>query len=158
MNIIHKQTGAFVALIALSMLLGWRTLLDTFALALRNDEYTYILLILPICAILIYLERRSLRMNAKTNLPLGIALIGSAILIAAYACVPTSWLGSDVQMATQMFALVLSWIGVFLLRCGIKALRIVLFPSLFLFALVPFPRFVLSIRSNWPVSAALMRK
>ena len=45
-------------LLAVTLLIGWRPLVGTFALALR-DAYTHILLILPVSAALIFLERRS---------------------------------------------------------------------------------------------------
>ena len=45
----RHQLGSLL-LLMVSLLVGWRTLVATFALALRNDEYTYILLILPVSA------------------------------------------------------------------------------------------------------------
>jgi exosortase len=47
-----------------------------------------------------------------------------------------------------MFALVLWWIGAFVLCLGSQASRAALFPLLFLFGLVPFPQVVL----NWIVA------
>ncbi len=48
-------------LVAVSLLVGWRPLVDTFTLALRDYEHTHILLILPISAALIFMEWPSLR-------------------------------------------------------------------------------------------------
>ena len=53
-------------------------------------------------------------------------------------------LPSDVQLSIRMFALVLSWIGSFILCFGSRASRSVLFPLCFLFGLVPFPQFALN--------------
>src|SRR5258708_30064437 len=41
------------------LLVEWRPLVNTLALALRDDEYTHVLLIFPISATLIFLEWRS---------------------------------------------------------------------------------------------------
>lgn len=41
---------------AVFLLVEWRSFVNTFALALRDDEYTHILLVLPISAALIVPE------------------------------------------------------------------------------------------------------
>jgi exosortase len=131
-------------LLAVSLLVGWRPLIDTFALALRDDAYTHILLILPISAALIFMEWQSLRPMVAPNVRAGSALLAIAVLVAvAVRGWPTS-LTSDVKLSIEMFALVLSWIGVFVLCFGSRVSRSVLFPLCFLFGLVPFPLFALN--------------
>jgi exosortase len=140
-NLSRYQLSSLL-LLAVSVLVGWRPLIDTFALALRNDEYTHILLILPISAALIVLEWPSLRSKVTSNVPVGCVLLAAAILVAGFA-EGSSSLSSDVQLSIEMFAIVLSWIGAFVSCFGSRVSRSVLFSLCFLFGLVPFPQLIL---------------
>ncbi len=131
-------------LLAVSMMVGWRPLVDTFALALRDYEYTHILLILPISAALILLEWRSLKPMVARNVRAGSALLAIAVLVAVFVRGWSAALPSDVQLSIRMFALVLSWIGAFVLCFGSRVSRSVLFPLCLLFSLVPFPQLPLN--------------
>jgi exosortase len=134
---------SFCLLLAVSVLVGWRPLVDTSALALRDDSYTHILLILPVSAALIFLEWRSLRPMSAPNVRAGSALLAMALLIAGFMRGWSASLPADVQLSISMFALVLSWIAAFVLCFGSQVSRALLFPLCFLFWLVPFPRGVL---------------
>jgi exosortase len=131
-------------LVAVSLLVGWRPLVDTFALALQNSAYTHILLILPISAALICLEWRSLRPMVAPSVRAGSAFLAVAVLLAGLSKRWSPSLPSDVQLSIRMFALVLAWIGAFVLCFGSRVSRSVLFPLCFLFALVPFPQLALN--------------
>ena|ERR1017187_801325 len=109
---------SLAVLLAVSLLVGWRPLVDTFALALQNSAYTHILLILPISAALILLEWRSLRPMVARNVRVGSALLAMAVLVAGVVRGWSASLPSDVQLSIEMFALVLSWIGAFVLCFG----------------------------------------
>jgi exosortase len=137
-----QHEAAFVALWVVSLVVGWRTLVEVFALSSRNDEYTYVLLVLPISAALIFLERRALRTLVTLNVLTGSVLLVVAVLIA---CMSLGWpaLSGDTQLSVRMFALVLSWIGAFELCFGSRASRLVSFPLCFLFGLVPPPQHLL---------------
>jgi len=130
-------------LLAVSLLVGWRPLVGTFALALQNSAYTHILLILPISAALIFLEWHSLWPMVAPNVRIGSALLAMAVLVAGFA---RGWssLASDEQLSLGMLALVIWWIGAFVLCFGSRVSRSVLFPLCFLFGLVPFPQFALN--------------
>jgi len=143
MTRLAQHQAGFALLCAVSLLAGWRPLVDTFALSLRDDEYTHVLLILPISAALILLERRPLRTMITMDVRTGAAFFATAALIACSALVRSAWLPPDVQLSIWMLALVLSWIGAFVLCFGYRASRLVLFPLGFLFALVPIPRLFL---------------
>jgi exosortase len=131
-------------LLAVTLLVGWRPLVDTFALALRNDAYTHILLILPVSAALIVLEWRSVGTMVASNVRTGSALLALAVLVAGLVRGWSASLPSDVQLSIEMFALVLSWIGAFVLCFGSRVSRSLLFPLCFLFGLVPFPQAALN--------------
>lgn len=127
----------FTFLCALSLAIGWHPLLRIFALAQRSDEYTHLLLILPISAALIFAERRTVK-PAEPALASGSALVASAILIAGCS----RWImdsHSDAQLSVSMLAMVIWWIGSFVLCFGTRMARQFLFPLCFLFWLVPIP-------------------
>jgi len=75
----------FALLCALSVVAGWHPLLSVFVLATRADEYTHLLLIVPISAALIFSERADLNGVFPPDLRLGPALLAAGILIAAYS-------------------------------------------------------------------------
>lgn len=144
MTKVAQHQAGFALLLAVSLIVWWRPLVDTFALSLRDDQYTHILLILPISAALIFLERRPLRTMITMNVRIGAALFAFAVLIVCSALVWPASLPPDVQLSIRMFALVLSWIGAFVLCFGSRALRLVIFPLCFLWGLVPLPQAVLN--------------
>ena len=141
-NLVKHQTS-LTALWVLTLAVGWRPLFETFALAVRDDEYTHILLILPVSATLLFLQWRSLRSLAAFSIRAGSALLVIALFIASSAFVWSASLTPDVRLTIWMFALVVSWIGAFELCFGSRALQSALFPFLFLFGMVPFPQALL---------------
>ncbi|MFY9842377.1 MAG: exosortase/archaeosortase family protein [Terriglobales bacterium] len=135
---------SLLLLLAVSITLGWRPLLDTFTLALREDQYTHIILILPLSVALILSEWRSLRPMVARNFRTGFPLLVIAVLLVGVVKWRSATLPSDVRLSIEMFALVLSWIAAFVLCFGSRVSRSVLFPLCFLFGLVPFPQVVLN--------------
>lgn len=140
-----KNYAAFAALVTVSLLIGWRALLETFALAAGNDEYTHILLILPVSATLIYLEWRRLQPVRGWELRLSTFLVGVAGAIASCGLFFSAPVASDLMLSIHMLALVLAWIGIAVFCFGRQNARILLFPLLFLFGLVPIPQKALGI-------------
>ncbi len=145
MTKVAQHQAGFALLCAISVIVWWKPLVATFALSLRDDEYTYVLLILPISAALVFLERRPLRTMIAINVRGGAAFFWIAALIACSNLVWSASLPPDVQLSIEMFALVLSWIGAFLFCFGSRASRLVLFPLCFLLGLVPLPQAFLSV-------------
>ena len=142
MTKVAKLQAGLTLLWAITLFAGWRPLVDTLALSLRNDEYTYILLILPVSAALIFLEWQSLRTMLAPSVRAGSAILAIAVLIAGSTLVWSASLPSDVKLSIRMVALVVSWIGAFVLCFGSRASRRILFPLCFLFGLVPLPQLV----------------
>ena len=99
---------SFALLCAVSLVIGRHPLASTFSLALHNDEYTHLLLILPVSASLILLGWRSQKPAAQANFRIGPALLFAAILVSVFA----RWIPAglaDVQLSVSMLALVLWW-------------------------------------------------
>jgi exosortase len=144
MTTLTKHQLGFAALWAVSLLVGWRALVGTFSLSSRNDQYTYLLLVLPVSAALIFLEWRAVRTAVTLNVRTGSACLAIAVLIACSALGWPTALPVDVQLSIRMLALVLWWIGSFLLCFGARVSRLVLFPLCFVLGLVPLPQLVVN--------------
>jgi exosortase len=126
-------------LFGLSLILWCRPLFYTFALALSDDRYSHIFLILPVSAALIYQEWRWHGFDSPAGARSSGALLLIALLLAGLAKWERFGTESDVPLSISMAGLVLWWIGSFVFCCGVQGLRSFLFPLLFLFWLVPIP-------------------
>src|SRR5208337_4999468 len=134
-------------LLCLVSLVSWRTaIIATLGLALRNDAYTHILLIIPISISLIVSEWRSRKPQPEPNFRAGLALLVPAILIGV---IGGGWWGpaslpAGVQLSLGMLAVVIWWIGSFVCCFGTRISRMYVFPLCFLLWLVPLPEFALN--------------
>jgi len=138
----------FVALFAGPLIVVWHPLASTLGLALKNDAYTHILLILPLSFTFICVEWKSLQADIKLSLPVGFLILCAAGMVAILSRWQTPPIAPDVRLSINMVALVLWWIGAFTFCFGAQVSRRLLFPLGFLFWMVPFPLFLL----NWIVS------
>lgn len=132
---------AFFILGAISLVIWWGPLTSSLTLALHDEQYTHLLLILPISATLIFLDWKTPEPYAGVSK--GLLLLVVATLLSAIVRWRVVPLSSDVQLSVNMLALVMWWIGAFILCFGARAFRRALFPLCFFFWLVPFPAFVL---------------
>jgi exosortase len=142
----------FAALSVVAVAIWWIPLVSLFDLALHDEQYTHILLILPISAALLVLDWKS----RPSPRPSGSgAAAGSALLVGALLVrVVARWTVSsaDVQLSLNVLALVAWWIGAFIVCFGAQAFRRALFPLCFLLWMVPLPRFILD-----PIVSLLQR-
>ena len=136
----------FTGLFVISIGVWSRALSETFALALKNDAYTHLLLILPISVLLVLFVWRKQRLMARPSYLGGVVVMGLAGLLVLCG---TWWpeekaLTSDIRLAIEMLAIVVWWIGAFILCFGGRVFRRCLFPMLFLLWLVPVPQFAVN--------------
>lgn len=131
-------------LLAASVIVGWQPLRATFLLALHNDQYTHVLLILPLSVALIVLDWPRVRHVVAPSIVLGSTIVGVAVVTAVASAVLAGSLPGDVRLSVQMFALVLFWIGACFLCLGSRVGRALIFPLCFLLWLVPVPQFLLT--------------
>lgn len=125
----------------------------TMELALTNEAYTHILLILPLSVSLIYLDRsRWQRSDGEAPLALSRDCIGAGLAVLACAALMfgfARWgqshfnISPGGQLSLSMFALVIWWIGSVIVSFGAGVFRPFLFPLCFLFWMVPIPPFAL---------------
>lgn len=133
----------FVFLLAVSLVFWGRPVVSTFRLALNNDEYTHILLILPVAAALIFLEWKSASSAPAQGSKNALGLLLLSILIGCFSRWSTPNLSPDVHLAINITALVTWWLGSFVFCFGSRISHRLLFALLFLFCLVPLPLFAL---------------
>ena len=150
----RTQVPVFVFLCAVSILFWWRPLVMTLGLALGNDAYTHILLILPLSAALIYVDSKygdakALRVDPQPNPLIGAALLALALLIGCYAKWGMGATSDDIRLSLAMFALVTWWIASVVFCFGLRAFRSFPLPFCFLFFLVPVPGAALSVIVGW---------
>ena len=137
---------SFVLLCVASLVLWWHTVVATLALALRNDAYTHILLILPISIARIFLEWSSRKSKPEPNFRIGVTLMAMAALIGFFGgrLLGTGNLAADEQLSLGMLAVVIWWIGSFVCCFGALISRMSVFPLCLLLCLVPLPAFALN--------------
>ena len=133
----------FSILAAISLAIWWNALLSTFALALRDEQYTHILLILPVSVALIFVDWKSPEPSTRMSLTIGSGLLVAAALMIVLAKFGNFPLLSDEQLSISMLALVVWWTGAFLFAFGTHAFRRAVFPLCFLLWIVPIPQFLL---------------
>jgi exosortase len=135
----QKQYAVFAGLFSASCLIGLIPLFKTFALSWINDEFTYILIIFPFSIALLLLERNAAEVSYEWDIRNGVPLLLAAAALAVTASLLSSRLTGGLWLALEMLAIVLSWVGSFVLCFGHVAAHRVLFSLLFLFGLVPPP-------------------
>lgn len=150
-------------LLVASFALWWHPLKTTFALAMANEAYTHILLILPLSAALIYLDLKDLSLKGKgkgkdsagfsadlrKSFFKGVPLLALALLVASYAQWGIAAAADDLRLWLAMSALVVWWIATVAACFGISTVRALLVPLGFLFFIVPIPESVLGIIVTW---------
>jgi exosortase len=129
----------FAILLVFSGVFWWQPLYRTLELALSNEAYTHILLILPVSFGLVFLERTQLTSSPVPGLAAIITGVTLVLLVAGLAKWATIRLPADVGLSLSVFALVVSWIASFVFCFGKRAFRSLLFPLCFLFWIVPLP-------------------
>jgi exosortase len=136
---LERRDVLFGILIAASLVIFWRQIVDTFQLAWHVDEYTHILLILPVSLSLIYLQRGKIRRNASYA-PVAGAVLGVFSIAIGIAAKTHIWnFAEGVSLALAIFSLVTFWMASIVGCYGRNVFQSLLFPFLFLFLLIPPP-------------------
>ena len=134
---------SFALLCGVSLVAEWRTVAATFSLAMNREEYSHILLVFPIAAALVLLDRHVFASRAAPGLIWGTALCLISLAVALLAKWETA-LPPDTLLAIETLALVVWWAGAFVLCFGNRLARTFLFPLGFLLWMVPIPAFMLA--------------
>ena len=148
---IAPRNACFALLVLGSVVISWRSLVAVFGTALYTDQYSHILLILPVSAAVLYFERSKVFGNVKYCIPIGLFLL---LLVMTFLWVVRHSLSLSTNDALSLrMALFVSWIILAFVFCfGATAFRAAAFPLLFLLLMVPIPDFALE-RIIWLLQA-----
>ncbi len=132
-------------LVAATVLLWWQPLVSSYKLALSNEAYTHILLILPLSLSLLCFRIREF--SSVQEFPSELAadyrrggtLLFLAILLRIVTARNIGAFSQSDNLSLSMLSLVICWIGVVIVCFGFRTFRRLLFPLCFLFLIVPFP-------------------
>jgi exosortase len=138
------QLAAFAFLCGASIMIWWHALVVTLRLALNNDAYTHILLIVPLSIALIYMPSRTLPKSYESSVATGSLLLAGALVVTGFARWGAPGLADDLRLSLSMIALVTWWIASVVFCFGVRAFRSFLFPLCFLFWIVPIPAVALN--------------
>ena len=145
-------------LFGISLILWFRPLLSTIALAIRDDTYSHIFLILPVTAALMVWGRKWHDLTFKPSTRSAGLLLLLSLLLAGLAKWGKFGLRADIPLSISIAGLVFWWIGSFVFCFGVQGLRSFLFPLLFLFWMVPIPAALLNqvvgLLQQWSAVAA----
>lgn len=142
-SIFKSPLAIFCAFGAISVAVWWGTLASLFALALRDEQYTHILLVLPMSTALIFMGWEPPAGMSGSSTAAGASLLLIAVLARAGMGSTALPSAADVRLSLNILALVTWWMGAFIFSFGAVAFRRALFPLGFLLGMVPLPQFVL---------------
>ncbi len=131
----------FVALVLIGVVSWWRSIVTLLTLAFTNEQYSHVLLVLPVSLSLALLEGRAKSVrHAWSPFPaLALVLVSLTTLLAVQFTTETV---GERALIISIASLVVFWIGLVMLFFGVPAVRQLLFPLLFLFLIVPMPQVV----------------
>jgi len=138
-----KRHASFIALIAISSLVLYKTLSALVTYSLNNASSSHIVLIPLVAFFLLYIERQHIFSITRTSVGSGIALMLTGVILYWLANRPPFPQDGNWPLYLGAFSVVLVWIGGFVLCYGLAAFRAGAFPLLFLLLMIPFPDVVL---------------
>ena len=131
--------AAFAGLVILSGLVFWKALHALVLFSLSNDSSSHIILIPLVSIYLIYTERSQIFRVVRASPVPGVAVLLAAIALYLFVASQLSLGDPDHFLPGATLAIVLLWMGGFLLCYGTTAWRTASFSLLFLLLMVPLP-------------------
>ena len=131
----------FFLLVLGSCFVFWIPLRNLIRFSLTRDYGSHILLIAPISAYLIYVQRREVFSKAQFHFFAGSSLFLGGLILGWMGYVKSH--ASNDFLSVEILGLVVLWIAAFILFYGTLAYRAAQFPLLFLLLLVPIPDFLI---------------
>ncbi len=131
----------FAALLLIGVVCWWRSIVTLLTLAFTNEQYSHVLLVLPVSLSLALLEGRDKNVRPAWSLFPALALVVVSLTILLAVQFTTDWVGER-ALIISIASLVVFCIGLMMLFFGVPAVRQLLFPLLFLFLIVPIPQVV----------------
>ena len=142
---IRSHRLAFLGpLVAISIVWFRPHILALAEVSLRHEQYSHILLILPLSACLAFMEAKQGVGAGKAAPKASLALLAPAALLTWIGRGVAIPLSESTRLSVNILALVLFWFAFVLLLFGAEVFRRFQWPLLVLLLLVPLPEFVLS--------------
>jgi len=134
-----RNLSLFFPLLLAGLLLWWHPLVATYRLGISNDAYTYILLIVPLSAALVFLEFRNPPVPCEPSRPVGAIVLSVALLLRICLAVNLLHFSPGKGLSISMAALAIWWIGAVVFSFGSDVFRPLLFPLCLLLLITPMP-------------------
>lgn len=133
----------FAVICVLALILNWAAMRNLLSLSLQVDQYSHTIVIPLLTAALIFNERKKIFKDVHYSFGVGVGIIIAAVVIGVFfgASVPGG--GQTGAFALRIMAVVLMWIGAFILCFGGTAFRAGEFALLFLLLTIPIPNILL---------------
>lgn len=129
----------FVIFWIVSLVPFWTSLSALARLSLQDDKYSHVLLIPLMVASLVYLQRKRIFSGVQFCVFKGAPLLIVGIVLFCLAQTRLFTLNSNDHLSVVTLAIILVWIGGFVLCFGAKSFRAARFPLLFLLLMIPIP-------------------
>jgi exosortase len=140
----RRSVLSFLLVCVVPFALAWNAMGPLVRLVLENDTFSQIPLIPLVSVFLIYVHREAIFAESSFDGLLGAALIVPSVILLGVARLNPWHLSSTNPFSLLVFAMVLFWLGAFVLFFGKSAFKAACFPLLFLLIMVPIPEPVLS--------------
>ena len=134
-----RAHAAFVGMVILSFIIFWRTFHALMLFSLDHESSSHILLIPLVSIYLLWTERLRIFQVVRTSLVSGGTLVLAAIALYLFILSHSSVQDPEQTLPGATVAIVLLWLGGFLLFYGVAAWRKASFSLLFLLLMVPLP-------------------
>jgi exosortase C (VPDSG-CTERM-specific) len=134
---------SFIGYIVCGVLVYIHPLLALGKLSFHSELYSHFLLIPPVSAYFLWMDRRTIFQRISPSPLLGISIISIGIAGYGMAIINYSYLDPNDYLSLCTFGFTLWFMGGFVTIYGFSAFRRALFPLLFLLFLVPIPLFIL---------------
>ena len=145
------RTACFALLLGVTLALFWTPVSLLVRFAFQQEHYSHIILMPLISGGLFYLQRRWIFSRVETRWWAGFGLLGAGSLVYFLGQRYSSSASQNDQLSNAIFAVVVMWIGAFVLCYGFRAFRRGLSPLLFLALMIPIPDFLLNRIVAWLV-------
>jgi exosortase len=140
---------AFVGLVILSIIIFWKAFYALALFSFDHESSSHILLIPIVSVYLLWTERTRVFQIVRPSPVAGGALLVAAIAVYVFTASRSSLQDPDQFLPGAMLAIVLLWLGGFLLCYGAAAFRSASFSLLFLLLMVPLPPAILDRCIYW---------
>ncbi|OLD65753.1 MAG: hypothetical protein AUI47_01425 [Acidobacteria bacterium 13_1_40CM_2_68_5] len=143
------RSVCFGSIVGATIALFWTPLTRLVQFSFEQQHYSHVILVPVLSAWLFVRERRRIFSHVETSGPAGVAVLVAGGLLYGLGQRYFGWAGEHDELSVAIFAVVLFWLGGFVLCYGVHTLRRGLFPALLLFLMTPIPEVFLSRVISW---------